>query len=156
MAVRRCRSVACAGVIALHVLVGVPGCVECEESGCADTLTVRFERTTPWENGAYHLDLDIDGQLVRCVLNVPYGPEGRVDTCDDEDTRMYSDPFADNVGVAGFSHDFGTPARVELTLSLDGDVLLASVVEPEYRKDEHADAACGPACKLAFAELFVP
>lgn len=106
-------------ILGAVVLLCSNACLVCEEEHCDSHLSISFVKTTPWALGTYQVDLIIDGEAVHWSIEVPYGPEGRGDTCDDDDTQLGTDTYADTPEITRVSH-FGAPDRVELTLSFEG------------------------------------
>ena len=116
-----------------------PGCGDCEEPSCDDSLTVLFERKSEWEAGTYEIDLDLDGRNVHCTFE-----SNRVEECDDEETIA---------SIEGVSHT-GSPDNVELTIRFDGAFLGSATLEPKYEKQ--GDRRCGPRCDNAHSTIELP
>lgn len=130
-------------------------CKQCEDEQCDDYLSISFAKATPWELGTYQVDLILDGEAVACSIEVPYGPEGRGDTCDDEDTQVATDSFAKSPEISFVGH-FGAPRHVEITLSFEGTEFFAAAADPEYQEPPGWNRRCGPACNEGGVDLSVP
>jgi hypothetical protein len=142
-------------VLCVVVLLCSNACLVCEDEHCDSHLSISFVKSTPWPLGTYQVDLIIDGKPVACSIEVPYGPEGRVDTCDDDATRLVTDTYADAPELTRVSH-FGAPDRVELTLLFEREELLVTTVEPEYEDTLNWNRRCGPPCDESSEDVAVP
>lgn len=154
--VRRMQRFGARGVLGTAVTLSLSACLVCEDEHCDSHLTISLEKATPWEEGTYQADLVIDGKTVACSIEVPYGEEGRVDTCDDDDTQLGTDEsFPHPPEITGVSH-FGAPARVELTLSFEGVEFFATTIEPEYQETLNWNRRCGPPCDEGSIDVAIP
>jgi len=129
---------ALSSLAAISLLVAPSGCDDCEGEFCDDYLSIVFEREAPW-HGTYEVDLDLDGDPVHCSFHVPIAWDAAPIACDDGGTA---------VGPFGVRHG-STPARVEVTVSFDGQVITTAVVEPHYETPADWKRRCGPRCKQA-------
>jgi hypothetical protein len=115
---------------------------ECDDY-CTDFVAIDFRKASPWPLGDYTITVILDGQTRECVATKPYQP---TDACDPNDVVA---------SLAGVSHE-GTPARVEVTISRDGNVLASEEFEPEYEATHGWDRSCGPPCEDAALHLDIP
>lgn len=119
---------------------------DCDDT-CSDMLGVLFEKNSDWADGTYDLDLELDGDAVRCTFRVP-SRGWPIDHCDDDDRTTATQ--------GGLSHD-GTPSSVALTLSLQQTVLVSTTFAPEYEAPRDWDrVACGAPCDIGSETVQVP
>lgn len=140
------------GLALVAVLLNAPACADCEEEFCNDTLDIHLEKATPWPHGNYDIDLTLDDEAVHCSIPIPFDPEELVDRCDDEPTGVGGQTGLE-LSVVG---TLASPARVELTLSFEGQVLVTETLEPEYHDTPGWNRRCGPPCDHAVVQLPIP
>jgi hypothetical protein len=148
----------------------------CTEVGCAGGATVVLQSPTgAWTAGTYELALVIDGNPASCALQLPAAPSPTsilAASCTSQisldlqaETQCHALPSDGSAVGEGCTpvpgHFFqtlslpGTPARVELTLSRDSQVLLETTVNLAYQDFYPNGPECGGSCQEASATVSI-
>jgi hypothetical protein len=130
----------------------------CTEIGCTDGLTISFEKTSAtWEPGMYSVDIDADGKKITCTTQIPLVGSSP-SSCNDASVLL---------GVSGSAlpeaqHALSdlifknTPAKVTVTMSRDGAMVITKDFAPTYKKSQPNGPGCEPICNNASDSLQVP
>ncbi|WP_438005021.1 hypothetical protein WME89_40730 [Sorangium sp. So ce321] len=157
-------------VTGLATIAAAYGCItrECTEIGCLDSFSIiTTTADKSWAAGEYALELSVDGDEVSCSYtwtNTPQAGGGGVfvqcsptvtvsidaatrctETSDDDSVSQSCTPIPGQFAQGITIH--GTPARVDVMVRRDGELVGKRSFTPEYRTSYPNGEACGPACR---------
>lgn len=128
-------------ILAMTVALGLSGC--CTQVGCSDGVGI--DLLGPMDPGVYTFEITADGDTWTCTyeLDAEF-------PCDDDSFVWLAELSDDGwtLGVRG-----GTPKTVDVRLSLDGDVLVETTLEPVYETFSPNGERCGPTCTSAYEKI---
>ncbi|WP_433936711.1 hypothetical protein AB3662_18765 [Sorangium cellulosum] len=176
---RPCARNAVALVAVLATSAAAYGCVtlSCTEVGCDDNfsiITTTADRT--WAAGEYALDLSVDGDEVSCSYTWTDTPQpgggGVFVQCSETVTVSINAAMRCTVTTNGGAISQsctpipgqsvqgitvrGTPARVDVVVRRDGDVIGERSFTPRYQVSYPNGEACGPECRGDAQEWELP
>ncbi|WP_437659174.1 hypothetical protein [Sorangium sp. So ce1182] len=154
----------------LATIAAAYGCLhrECTEIGCHDSFSIiTTTADKSWAAGEYALELSVDGDEVSCSYtwtNTPQAGGGGVfvqcsptvtvsidaamrctETSDHDSVSQSCTPIPGQFAQGITIH--GTPARVDVMVRRDGELVGKRSFTAEYRTSYPNGEACGPACR---------
>lgn len=133
----------------------------CTQIGCLNGLQVELAKATPWAPGAYTFALALDGTAVTCTGALPLRPcdAGPSITCDIPDRVLIGESGCalapDQHGFANI-HVPSAVATFGLTITRDGEQLVATELTPTYVESQPNGPGCEPICHSASARVELP
>jgi hypothetical protein len=133
----------------------------CTEIGCIGGLRVELQPASGWAPGSYTFTFALDGAPVTCTGALP------LQACDAGPSLTCDVPGRVQIGESGCAlppeqHGFadimvpGSPAKLELTITRDGQQLYAGGITPTYVESQPNGPGCEPICRGATAQIPLP
>lgn len=131
------------------------GCADCDDARpCADTLTINFEKASPWTSGDYSLAVQYDDTSAACDVHLPASFASQAEEhCNNHHVAL---GMPSRTSIAGLTIYHDRPDEVYLQWTLDGVVFLATSISAEYELREDEDPRCVHPCDSANETVPVP
>ncbi len=137
---------AASGAVALGLLSGCDK--SCTEMGCVDLVRVEL---TPFEvQGEVQLSVRADEALIECRYSQALGEAN----CEAQDVWLRLDRTAAGaLRLLGFDLVHRLPARLTVSVTLEGAPVASGAAAPSYDVFEPNGPGCPPACSVGSVEL---
>lgn len=126
---------------------------KCTKIGCHDQFVIGFTHER-WDEGAYTIDLSVDGYDVECSFDFPF-PTVSPEVCPDGAGVVFwayreeeDQPFEPRGIIV-----LGEPHEVSISMSIDGEPLVSESFEVGDRRTYPNGPACDEGCLDEQAEL---